>query len=92
MLVADITPKPVLPVSVSFAGTPAEILYAGPAPGLIAGSLQINARVPNLSCNGELGPNRNRVPIQVGVGQLHLNGRPAYVSQGVATIAVKCTN
>jgi uncharacterized protein (TIGR03437 family) len=39
-------PKPLLPVSVTIDGKPAEILYAGAAPGIVAGLMQINARVP----------------------------------------------
>ena len=39
-------PAPNLPVSVTIDGLPAQILYAGAAPGLVAGVLQINAVVP----------------------------------------------
>jgi uncharacterized protein (TIGR03437 family) len=39
-------PKPLLPVSVTIDGKAAEILYAGAAPGIVAGLMQINARVP----------------------------------------------
>jgi len=39
-------PVPVLPVTVEIAGANAEILYAGGAPGLVAGVLQVNVRVP----------------------------------------------
>jgi uncharacterized protein (TIGR03437 family) len=39
-------PKPVLPVSVTLNGTAAQVLYAGAAPGLVAGVLQINMVVP----------------------------------------------
>jgi uncharacterized protein (TIGR03437 family) len=39
-------PAPVLPVSVTIDGLPAQILYAGAAPGLVAGVLQINVVVP----------------------------------------------
>lgn len=39
-------PLPVLPVSVTIAGIPAQVLYAGAAPGLITGALQINVVVP----------------------------------------------
>lgn len=39
-------PQPNLPVSVTIAGLPAQVLYAGAAPGLIAGVLQINVVVP----------------------------------------------
>ena len=39
-------PKPVLPVNVRIAGLPAEVLYAGAAPGLI-GLMQVNVRTPS---------------------------------------------
>jgi uncharacterized protein (TIGR03437 family) len=39
-------PSPVGKVSVTMGGTNAAILYAGAAPGLVAGLLQINVRVP----------------------------------------------
>jgi uncharacterized protein (TIGR03437 family) len=39
-------PRPLARVSVTIGGQPAEILYAGAAPGLVAGVLQVNARVP----------------------------------------------
>ncbi len=39
-------PTPMLPVSVTIDGQPAEVKYAGAAPGLIAGALQINVVVP----------------------------------------------
>ncbi len=39
-------PAPVLEVKVRIGGQPAEVLYAGQAPGLVAGVIQINARVP----------------------------------------------
>src|SRR5579871_348566 len=38
-------PQPRLPITLTIGGMPAEILYAGSAPGLV-GTLQINARVP----------------------------------------------
>ena len=37
---------PVLPVSVRIGGLPAEVAYAGAAPGLVSGVLQVNARIP----------------------------------------------
>ncbi len=39
-------PKPVLPVSVTIGGVAAEVLYAGAAPSLVAGVMQVNARIP----------------------------------------------
>ncbi len=37
---------PVAPVSLTIGGQPAEVLYAGAAPGRVAGTLQVNARIP----------------------------------------------
>ena len=39
--------QPLLPVTVLFDGQPGQVLYAGAAPGKIAGMIQINARVPD---------------------------------------------
>jgi uncharacterized protein (TIGR03437 family) len=41
-----VLPKPVLPVTVKIGGVEAEVIYAGAAPGLTAGVMQVNARVP----------------------------------------------
>ncbi len=41
-----IFPKPVLPVTVTIGGKSAEVLYYGAAPYMVAGVIQINARVP----------------------------------------------
>jgi uncharacterized protein (TIGR03437 family) len=41
-----VLPKPVLPVSVKIGGLDADILYAGAAPGLLSGILQVNCRIP----------------------------------------------
>lgn len=47
-------PAPALaqPVSVFIDGEAADVLYAGPAPGLIAGALQVNVRVPSGAHSG----------------------------------------
>lgn len=42
----NILANPVLPVSDQIGGIDAEILYAGAAPGLVAGVVQVNCRVP----------------------------------------------
>lgn len=56
-------PKPVLPVSVKFGGVPGEVLYAGGAPGMVAGMMQINARVPDGM------PSGTTVPVSIVVGE-----------------------
>jgi uncharacterized protein (TIGR03437 family) len=45
-LAEDPFPKPVLAVLLRIGGRNAEVLYAGAAPGLVAGVLQVNCRVP----------------------------------------------
>ncbi len=42
----DVWPKPVLRVSARIGGWLAQVLYAGAAPGFIAGALQVNVLVP----------------------------------------------
>jgi len=54
-------PKPLLPVQVFIDNQPAEVLYAGAAPGLVQGVLQINARIPAGASEGGV-----TVTIQVG--------------------------
>jgi len=67
-------PKPVLPVQVLIDGRPAEVQYAGAAPGAVAGLLQVNARIPLDASSGN-------VPIEIHVGTA--------ASQAGMTIAVK---
>lgn len=68
-------PKPLLPVSVRIGGELAEVIYAGAAPGLVAGVMQVNVRIPN-------GTNpSNAVPVTLTVGS-------ANSQQGV-TLAVR---
>jgi uncharacterized protein (TIGR03437 family) len=55
-------PRPLLPVGVRIGGRVADVLYAGAAPGLIGGVLQVNARVPADVARGQM------VPIQLVVG------------------------
>jgi uncharacterized protein (TIGR03437 family) len=65
-----------LPVTVRFSEPiDAEILYAGPAPGLVSGAIQINARIPPQTASG------NRVPIYLKVGRA--------LSDGEVSIAVR---
>ncbi len=55
--------KPVESVSVTIGGQSAEVLYAGAAPGLTAGLMQVNVRVPVEVSAG------NQVPVRLSVGQ-----------------------
>ncbi len=58
---ASPAPQPKLPVSISIGGIDAQILYAGGAPGLVAGVMQINVRIPQSVQSGQL-------PVIVSVG------------------------
>jgi len=53
-LAGDVLPRPRLPVSVQIGGLPAEVLYAGAAPGLVAGVLQVNAKIAEGVASGAL--------------------------------------
>lgn len=52
----------VLPVTASIAAVPADVVYAGAAPGLVAGVVQVNVRIPQGITPGPLTP----VSLQVG--------------------------
>jgi len=54
-------PKPILPVQVFIDGQSAKVVYAGGSPGLVHGMVQIKARVPTGSSEGEV-----TITIQVG--------------------------
>ncbi len=54
-------PKLTLPVLVQFGGIDAKVLYAGPAPGEVAGVIQINAKLPAGVASGD-------VPVTVKIG------------------------
>jgi uncharacterized protein (TIGR03437 family) len=43
----EVFPQPVLPVSIQVGGRSAAVLYAGAAPGFVAGVFQMNLRVPD---------------------------------------------
>jgi uncharacterized protein (TIGR03437 family) len=69
-IAVDIRPKPVLPVSVLFNYTNrGTILYAGPAPGMIAGVLQINVRVLDVQCiEPNCFPDFSAIPVVIAIG------------------------
>ena len=45
-IATSVWPKPLLAVTLAIGGNPAKVLYAGAAPYLTAGAMQINARLP----------------------------------------------
>jgi uncharacterized protein (TIGR03437 family) len=75
LITGDTLRSPIQPVSVTIGGQPAEFLYAGAAPGLVAGVLQVKARIPAGVAPG------SAVPVIVTVGN-----RP---SQPGVTLAVR---
>ena len=51
--------SPVLPIKVSLGQSqmlPTEIVYAGPAPGMVAGLMQVNFRIPSNAGPGSYSP------------------------------------
>ena len=66
---------PLLPVSVAIGGVPAEVQYAGSAPGMVSGAIQLNVVVPDGA------PTGSGVPVVVTVG--------AFQSQGTALMAIQ---
>src|SRR5262249_52275454 len=53
--------KPLLPVTATIAGVPAEVLYAGSASTLVSGLCQVNVRIP-----GSIDAGTQPMEIQVG--------------------------
>ena len=72
---SGVLPSPLLPVSVQVGGVNAEVLYAGAAPGMIAGVMQLNFRVPR----GVVVSNETSVILRVGT----------FASSGKVTMAVR---
>jgi uncharacterized protein (TIGR03437 family) len=52
-IVGGILPRPKAEVTVTIGGTPAKLLYAGGAPGMVAGVVQINVEVPQNVAAGD---------------------------------------
>ena len=61
-LAVDVLPAPLAAVSVDIGGLPAELKYAGAAPGMMPGVLQINAQ---MSTDVQAG---NSVPVHIAIG------------------------
>lgn len=73
-IAGDPLPKPLLPVSVQIGGRQAQVVYAGAAPGMVAGVLQVNCIVPIASRTGYA------VPIILSVGK---TSSPAGVTMAI---------
>jgi len=56
-----VTPAPLLAIGVTINGQPAPYVYAGEAPGLVAGMMQLNVQIPSNAPSGNL-------PITVSIG------------------------
>ena len=56
-----LTPGPLLPIGVLINGQPALYVYAGEAPALVAGMMQLNVQIPSNAPSGDL-------PITVSIG------------------------
>ncbi len=56
------SPFPILPVTASVGGKPAQVLYGGAAPGLVAGAFQVNVLIPADAPSGAA------IPIVITVG------------------------
>ncbi|MBI1354714.1 MAG: hypothetical protein GC160_10230 [Acidobacteria bacterium] len=62
LVAGDVLPQPLAAVSAQLQGVNAEVLYAGAAPGLTAGVMQVNLRVPpDFSAKGP-------IPVTIRVG------------------------
>jgi uncharacterized protein (TIGR03437 family) len=61
-LASDPLPRPLLPVGVTIGGANATITFAGGAPGLVAGVMQINVMIPAVPTAG------NAVPLAIQIG------------------------
>jgi uncharacterized protein (TIGR03437 family) len=75
VVTTDVLPRPVLPVTASIGGQPATVLYAGGAPGIAAGVLQVNVQLPDGLAAG------SSVPVILTIG--------GQSSQAGVTIAVR---
>jgi uncharacterized protein (TIGR03437 family) len=74
LTLADLA-HPLLPVTARIGGRDAEVLYAGSAPGVTAGALQVNVRIPTDAPRGAA------VPVSINVG--------GFSSQPGVNVAIK---
>ena len=68
--------KPVLPVTATIGGLPATVAYAGSAPGLVSGVMQVNLVIPATVATGVAVP----IVITVGVSTTQTGANAATVA------------
>jgi uncharacterized protein (TIGR03437 family) len=51
---SQVTPAPLLAARVTINGQPASYVYAGEAPGMVAGMMQLNVQIPSNAVSGNL--------------------------------------
>ena len=74
LVVSDILATPLLPVTATIGGLPAQVAYAGSGPGLLTGILQVEVIVPK-------GAGTGAVPVVLTIGSVK--------SQSGATIVLQ---
>ncbi len=74
-LTTDTPPRLMLPVSATVGGLSAQVFYAGIAPGLVQGVMQINVAIPSAVTPGP------SVPVVVTVGDAISNTVTVVISQ-----------
>jgi uncharacterized protein (TIGR03437 family) len=70
---------PVLPITATVGGLPATVVYAGTAPGIVTGAMQVNLLIPPAAPSGP------SVPIVITVG----SGNAAVSTQAGVTVSVQ---
>jgi uncharacterized protein (TIGR03437 family) len=97
LLANAVYPKPIANVSVTIGGQPAFVQYAGAAPTLVAGVLQVNAVVPSNITTGASVPvvltvggvsSRSDVTLSVVTPDASRSGKVAYFNNGTGNVTV----
>jgi uncharacterized protein (TIGR03437 family) len=76
----QVTPAPALPIQVTIGGQPAVYTYAGEAPGMVAGVMQLNVRIP-----ANVQPGLDFVVVSIG-GKMSQFGVMISVSGAIPTL------
>jgi uncharacterized protein (TIGR03437 family) len=96
-ITAGAPPSPQLPISVTIGGAPAKLTYAGAAPGLAAGVIQINAVIPtgiagrNAPVNWTAGTYSSQSGVTIAINESPAPGftyQPSADNLGLAPISI----